>query len=82
MTFDEYQKAAQRTASTRAKSDKIENGVLGLCGESGEVADVLKKYLFQEHELDREKLVDELTASLGLSRARNRKRKGLIMVAS
>lgn len=36
------------------------NGVLGLCGEAGEVADIIKKYLYQEHGIDVEKLATEL----------------------
>lgn len=42
------------------KGQALLNGVLGLCGEAGEVADAVKKHLFQEHMLDRDKLVDEL----------------------
>lgn len=38
----------------------IENGVMGLCGEAGECIDLVKKSLFQGHDLDREKLIDEL----------------------
>ena len=60
MTINEYQRLAQRTANTRAKSDKIENGILGLCGETGEIADVYKKYLYQGHKFDREHMAEEL----------------------
>lgn len=60
MTINEYQQLAQRTASTKAPSSKIENGILGLCGETGEIADVYKKYLYQGHELDREHMSEEL----------------------
>lgn len=35
-------------------------GVLGLCGETGEVADLVKKSEFQGRELDRNKLLKEL----------------------
>lgn len=59
MTLNEYQALAQRTSSARTPSDKIENGVLGLNGEAGEVADLLKKHRFQGHELDRDKMIDE-----------------------
>ena len=33
ITFEEYQKLAQRTASTTTARDKLINGALGLCGE-------------------------------------------------
>lgn len=36
------------------------NGVLGMGGESGECEDIVKKHLFQGHELDKEHLAKEL----------------------
>lgn len=61
MNLNEYQQLAQRTSGdTRPASDKIQNGVLGMCGEAGECADMLKKYFFQGHELNREKLAEEV----------------------
>ena len=60
MTINEYQQLAQRTASTKGHSSKIENGILGLCGETGEIADVYKKYLYQGHVLDRDHMAEEL----------------------
>lgn len=60
MTFEQYQRMAQRTANERTQSGKIENGVLGLCGESGECADILKKYYHQGHDLDRDHMAEEL----------------------
>lgn len=60
MEANKYQEAALRTASSLKPEDLILNGVLGLAGESGEVVDLVKKHLFQGHELDKEKLVDEL----------------------
>lgn len=56
MTINEYQKEALRTAG---KAD-IENGVLGLAGESGECADLVKKTKFQGHPFDREHFAKEL----------------------
>ena len=67
MDFNEYQKLAMRTASDASKQNKqnlLLNGVMGLCGESGECIDVLKKHMFQGHELDRQKLIDEASDCL------------------
>jgi len=41
-------------------TDKLTNGALGLAGESGEVADLVKKALFYGKSLDREALILEL----------------------
>ena len=61
MTINEYQKLAMTTLNP-ALSDKdvLINGVMGLCGESGEAIDIVKKWLAQGHELDKEKLAKEL----------------------
>ena len=61
MTLNEYQELAMRTLNPKLdKKDILINGVMGLCGESGEVIDLVKKHLAQGHELDREKMIDEL----------------------
>jgi NTP pyrophosphatase (non-canonical NTP hydrolase) len=61
MTFEEYQRLAQRTSSEKMQLiEKIENGLMGLNGEAGEAIDVLKKHKFQGHRLDRNKLIEEL----------------------
>lgn len=63
MTINEYQKAAMRTASgvtAATKENLLLNGVMGLNGEAGECIDAVKKWIFQGHELDKEKLVKEL----------------------
>ena len=60
MDFDEYQALALRTAANTAGDRLLVNGVMGLCGEAGECIDVVKKHLFQGHELDRDKLLDEM----------------------
>ena len=36
------------------------NSVMGLCGESGEAIDIVKKWLAQGHPLDKEHLAKEL----------------------
>lgn len=60
MTINEYQKEALRTANTLDPKDLLTNGVMGLCGESGECVDLMKKHLFQGHELDAEHMAKEL----------------------
>lgn len=60
MTGNEYQKAALRTANAKYNEDLLVNGVMGLCGESGECVDMVKKFLFQNHDLDKEHLAKEL----------------------
>ncbi len=42
------------------QKDVLINGVMGLCGESGEAIDIVKKHLHQGHALDREHLKEEL----------------------
>ena len=61
MTINEYQKLAMTTLNPAlSKKDVLINGVMGLCGESGEAIDIVKKWLAQGHELDEEKLAKEL----------------------
>ncbi|AZK44789.1 nucleoside triphosphate pyrophosphohydrolase family protein [Paenibacillus lentus] len=60
MNVNEYQIAAMRTASSLESKDLILNGVLGLCGETGEVSDHIKKHMYQGHELNKQKLIGEL----------------------
>ncbi len=60
-TADEYQKDALRTANKKLTNiQQLENGLMGLNGEAGEAIDILKKHLFQGHELDREHIAKEL----------------------
>ena len=61
MTIDEYQRLAMVTLNPALdKKDVLINGVMGLCGESGEAIDIVKKHLAQGHPLDKEKLCKEL----------------------
>ena len=61
MDVDKYQELAMRTLNPEIdKKELILNASMGLCGESGEVIDLVKKYLFQGHDLDDEKLIKEL----------------------
>ena len=62
MTINEYQTAALRTAQTDKLTARelLLNSALGLCGESGEVADLVKKHRFQGHDLDFDHVAKEL----------------------
>ena len=61
LTANEYQQKAMTTLNPAlTKHDILLNGVMGLCGESGEVIDIVKKHLHQGHELDKNKLAKEL----------------------
>ena len=61
MNINEYQKLAMTTLNPElSQKDVLINGVMGLCGESGEVIGLVKKHLAQGHELDKEKMIKEL----------------------
>ena len=61
MTLNEYQRLAMSTLNPAlSRQDALINGVMGLCGESGEAIDVVKKHLHQGHPLDKDALVKEL----------------------
>lgn len=58
----DYHRLAMRT-SPRDGHDKIDNGMLGLIGETGELVDILKKFYYQsapEAELPRDAIINEL----------------------
>lgn len=61
MQINEYQKLAMRTANTDlGKDSQLTNAALGLCGEAGEFADLIKKMNYQGHDKDQMHLVKEL----------------------
>lgn len=62
MDANTYQREAMRTAGDLAAisfKDALIVSALGLTGESGEVADMVKKHVAQGHPLDRERLILE-----------------------
>lgn len=62
MTFSDYQNDILRTADkvTLANKDNmLFHGIIGANGETGELADLLKKQLFHGHLLDREHCIRE-----------------------
>lgn len=61
MTPNEYQELAMRTVNPKLNKDEmLINSVMGLCGESGEAIDIVKKWFAHGHELDKEHLKKEL----------------------
>lgn len=61
MTVNEYQKQAMTTLNPElSKRDVLINSVMGLCGESGEAIDIVKKWMAHGHELDKAHLAKEL----------------------
>lgn len=61
MTINEYQQRAMATLNPNLKDrDVLINSVMGLCGESGEAIDIVKKWLAQGHPLDKAHLTSEL----------------------
>lgn len=62
MTINEYQSQAMRFANSKCLN--IFNAALGLTGEAGEFADLIKKIKFQGHEENKEHLIKELGDAL------------------
>lgn len=61
MKFDDYKALALKTKNTSLTDrEALADAGLGLTGESGEVADLIKKHLYQGHELDEELLTEEI----------------------
>ena len=61
MDANEYQRQAMRSASAAPESaGNLVVAALGLCGESGEFADRVKKHIAQGHPLEQGKLAEEL----------------------
>ena len=61
MNLDDYQRAAYRTANTSLDDgDRLVDAAAGLAEEAGEVLGLVRKHVFMKHDLDRERLVQEL----------------------
>ncbi len=61
MNFSDYQELAARTLGRdRTHEQQLANAALGLTGEAGETAELIKKHLFHATPLDRNAMVKEL----------------------
>ena len=58
MKMNEYQELSARTANKH--EEELLNYGLGLAGEAGEVADLIKKHRFHGHDLPKEEIRKEL----------------------
>ena len=60
MNADKYQELAMRTRNSPTRAKALITAALGLTGEAGEVADHIKKWYDQGHELRVDKIINEL----------------------
>ncbi|MFQ9446379.1 MAG: nucleoside triphosphate pyrophosphohydrolase family protein [Christensenellales bacterium] len=60
MTVNDYHRAAMRTAPELDRQQMLIDAALGLTGEAGEVADLVKKANYQGHILDKDAIMKEL----------------------
>lgn len=61
MTMNDFEKAALRTAKPGMNMfEQLQEGALGLAGEAGEVADYIKKGIYQGHLMKRDRLAEEI----------------------
>ena len=61
MQVNEYQTLAMTTLNPElSKREVLINSVMGLCGESGEAIDIVKKWMAHGHQLDKAHLAKEL----------------------
>ena len=61
VNFERFKEFVGESKVGTLKPDKnIQQAMLGLIGEWGEVSDIFKKHIFQGHEMDKDHLIEEL----------------------
>ncbi|MDA8224267.1 MAG: nucleoside triphosphate pyrophosphohydrolase family protein [Desulfitobacterium hafniense] len=60
LTFDQYQASSSRTDNYADQKEAITNFAFGICGEAGEIVDLVKKVIFHGHPIDKEKFKYEI----------------------
>ena len=60
MITNDYEEMFKKTCFVEGEKNRLLNGAIGLAGETGEVAEIIKKYIFHGRELNKEHLVEEL----------------------
>ena len=65
MEFRDYENAAARTINPRLdREGRLMDAAAGLAEESGEVLALVRKHLYQQRPLDRDRLIEELGDAL------------------
>ena len=57
---NDYQKETLRTLRAGSYEDQCANMCMGMCGEIGEVVDMMKKHIYQGKELDINDVIEEV----------------------
>lgn len=60
LTFNQYQISSGRTDNHADQKEAMTNFAFGICGEAGEVVDLVKKFIFHGHPIDKDKFKLEL----------------------
>ena len=61
MNLKEFQEKSKRTINEElSKEQQLTNMIFGIIGEVGELTDIIKKNKFQGHDLDKDKLTEEI----------------------
>lgn len=61
MKLKDFQELSVRTMNTDlSQEQKISNCLIGIQGETGEIADIFKKHLYQGHDLDLDHVEEEI----------------------
>lgn len=61
MELKQYQEKSKRTLNGKlTNKEQISNMLLGIQGETGEIADIFKKHFYQGHDIDFKHLQEEI----------------------
>lgn len=60
MNFEKYQKKCLRTFNTNSQNENLCKLSMGISGEAGEITDYIKKVVFHGHDLNVEKIKEEV----------------------